>query len=452
MIKRGQISIFFMLGVILLLAVMLVTNIRDKENDIEDPVLSPSEANSVKLYAEKCIKETIEQGLLDVGSSDLFRLEKYLENNVRVCTNDFSVFRDFQVEEGIISSDIDRTDDELNLLINVDYPLTIKKGDATREVSEFYMTYALSSDVQLSIVGGVTDSVAEVYSRNMLATLTIPSGTDARNIDGTPVNSVSMIIRDNLEYKGDTIGYTIYDLNPDGATFNPPIEMSIKYDETKLSPIVAEESIVISYQDNGVWVAYPSWVDTVNNIVYANVSHFTNTSATTNTSTVNTTVVTTVSSIANKIRVWGYCSGTSSCPAGPTVELICTNQDTCIISGYSSSGYYEYEGEHYVAAISECGVEGATVATPETAFTVNWDDNQGNCENNGGTWLSSATYCGSLGCYGGQCCGDDGNLDDFDSGDPGKCCKNAVVVDDCNECGCPSGYECDSASGSCNYV
>jgi len=532
-----------MLGVILLIAFMFVITIKNEENKING-VVDPTISEPIRLYTENCIKETLEQGLLDIGFSNLPKLEIYLENNIRRCTNEFEVFSGLEIEEGIVSSDIDFTSDNLNLLVDVEYPITIKKGKMKKDMSKFHITYSLSSQVLLSISGNVVGSDALVYSSNMLASLSIPIGVSALDENGLPLDRISITLEDNSSFSGDILGFMAYDLQPDGATFDPPITLSIKYDESELSPILAEQELQISYYEDGEWVAWPSNVDVDNNIIYASVSHFTSnavtaasgrflwkpisendgklvvltpvsgtasiyssdgglietgtrhTSSGTNNGYVDGTrfskqggsypdgcIVhigslrclisetsgrvdrciiapsdTTSSTKAMSIRVWGYCQGTSSCPAGPLVDQTCTETDTCSVTGYTSSSYKQYEGEHYIKATSECAEQGTTTdvtagsgcsSNPCLAFTINWDDNQGSCEKNGGTWLAKAEYCGSLGCYGGKCCGDDGNLDDFYSGDPGKCCKNAEVVEDCNICGCPSGYRCDNRNGDC---
>jgi len=66
-----------------------------------------------------------------------------------------------------------------------------------------------------------------------------------------------------------------YDLQPDGATFTPPLELAIGYDNVPQN--VSEEDIYIAYYDATTenWVPLTSQVDTQNNIVTAAASHFT---------------------------------------------------------------------------------------------------------------------------------------------------------------------------------
>ena len=68
-----------------------------------------------------------------------------------------------------------------------------------------------------------------------------------------------------------------YDFQPDGATFDPPITITLKYDDGLLPPGVAEEDLVIAVYNaaTGEWQVLPTTVDTENNVLTAEVSHFT---------------------------------------------------------------------------------------------------------------------------------------------------------------------------------
>jgi hypothetical protein len=65
-----------------------------------------------------------------------------------------------------------------------------------------------------------------------------------------------------------------YDIGPPGATFNPLITLTIKYDPARLPQGVAEEDLYIAYWDGSKWVAQASTVDTEANILSYELSHF----------------------------------------------------------------------------------------------------------------------------------------------------------------------------------
>ncbi|MCX8189722.1 MAG: hypothetical protein N3F05_00640 [Candidatus Diapherotrites archaeon] len=67
------------------------------------------------------------------------------------------------------------------------------------------------------------------------------------------------------------------------------------------------------------------------------------------------------------------------------------------------------------------------------AYTVNYDYEQLWCTCKGGTWVSGATYCGSLGCQGGRCCGDDGANDNFCVAGGGSCVAGTHRSNHCSD-------------------
>ncbi len=74
-----------------------------------------------------------------------------------------------------------------------------------------------------------------------------------------------------------TIGLT-YDFGPAGATFDPPITLTFDYDPASLPEGVDEAGLTIAFYDSaaGEWVVLEGvTVDTVNNTISGQVSHFT---------------------------------------------------------------------------------------------------------------------------------------------------------------------------------
>jgi hypothetical protein len=69
----------------------------------------------------------------------------------------------------------------------------------------------------------------------------------------------------------------VYDFGPEGATFDPPITITLNYDPGLIPEGVAEEDLVIALYDaaTGQWTVLPSIVDTENNTITAQVSEFT---------------------------------------------------------------------------------------------------------------------------------------------------------------------------------
>jgi len=69
----------------------------------------------------------------------------------------------------------------------------------------------------------------------------------------------------------------VYDIGPSGATFDPPIELTIQYDASLIPQGVAETNLVVATFDSGTsqWIELESTVDPENDTITAKVSHFT---------------------------------------------------------------------------------------------------------------------------------------------------------------------------------
>ena len=68
-----------------------------------------------------------------------------------------------------------------------------------------------------------------------------------------------------------------YDFGPDGATFDPPAELTFTYDPDDIPADVDEENLVVAVwdEDAGEWVDLECTVDPATNTITAKVSHFT---------------------------------------------------------------------------------------------------------------------------------------------------------------------------------
>jgi len=135
----------------------------------------------------------------------------------------------------------------------------------------------------ISSEGEILETI-EATSEDGNFTITIPEGTFALDEDGNPLTNLEVEIDEsppNPPEDAHIIGLP-YTFSPAGATFNPPIVFEFSYDDADIPEGVDEEDLVIAYYDKdaGEWVELECVeleceVDTINNIVTAQVSHFT---------------------------------------------------------------------------------------------------------------------------------------------------------------------------------
>ena len=119
----------------------------------------------------------------------------------------------------------------------------------------------------------------EATSEDGMLTITIPKGTCALDKDGKRLKRLEAAVDESPPdppEDANIIGLA-YDFGPDGATFDPPITFTWRYDPDALPEGVAEEDLVIAYydEDAGEWIECPCTCDLEAHCITASVSHFT---------------------------------------------------------------------------------------------------------------------------------------------------------------------------------
>lgn len=109
--------------------------------------------------------------------------------------------------------------------------------------------------------------------------LQISQNTTAFDNEGKPLTTITAVPMENPPpppSSANIVGLT-YDLGPNGATFNPAIVLTFKYNDADIPDGVNEADLKLAYynEETGEWVEVESVVDTVNNIIMAYVTHFT---------------------------------------------------------------------------------------------------------------------------------------------------------------------------------
>jgi len=108
--------------------------------------------------------------------------------------------------------------------------------------------------------------------------LSIPKNTIGKNRNGQPLYSLSIKPQSapSAPPTDTKIIGLVYDIGPNGATFDPPIDLTFTYNESQIPAGIAEENLVIATWADGAWVELEgSTVDPDSNTITAPVSHFT---------------------------------------------------------------------------------------------------------------------------------------------------------------------------------
>jgi len=141
----------------------------------------------------------------------------------------------------------------------------------------------VTSDIDLSGVidgNGVVQQDVHYSAPDGMITIDISSGTVAQDEAGEPLQGMDVELM-CFGYPQPPAGaYVIgcaYNIEPEGATFEPPITLTLAYDPGLVPANVTEVKLVIAYYDQaaGTWVEIDSAVDTMNKTITVEVSHLT---------------------------------------------------------------------------------------------------------------------------------------------------------------------------------
>ena len=109
--------------------------------------------------------------------------------------------------------------------------------------------------------------------------ITIDEGTTGLTEDGRPLSEISITPMEKPPLPPDSANIIglVYDIEPDGATFDPPITLCFSYDPDLVPEGVAEENLVIAMWDEeaGEWVNLDSTVNPATNTICVSLSHLT---------------------------------------------------------------------------------------------------------------------------------------------------------------------------------
>jgi len=193
--KRGQITVFIVIGILLVTLIILLVSVKDKliisswDQEKEAALQVPEKAREVQKFVQGCVEQTAEEGLLLMGlqggyinlptshittprhpfatyleiipNTDLKtaywyyttpnnlqktalpsirqmqdELSGYIEDNLAECTFNFTLFEDYNVTTGAIVVDTQIEQDKV--LFTIDYPLDIDLYDFTYKIDIFY--------------------------------------------------------------------------------------------------------------------------------------------------------------------------------------------------------------------------------------------------------------------------------------------------------------------------
>ncbi|MBI4283225.1 MAG: hypothetical protein HY663_02005, partial [Chloroflexi bacterium] len=127
---------------------------------------------------------------------------------------------------------------------------------------------------------GEFSSAVTAKSEDAKVKLTIAQGIIGKTSSGSPLSRISIVpmVKPPAPPADSRIVGSTYDLGPDGATFNPPVTLTLSYDPAEFPEGVNQQNLVIAMwlESTGQWVRVAGGtVDPLTRTITAPVSHFT---------------------------------------------------------------------------------------------------------------------------------------------------------------------------------
>ncbi len=260
--KKGQITLFILLLIVVIGVFVFLTQLSSHPE-----ITQPADTDNIQFrqYVKSCIESTAREALLNRGPVEE-KIEEYMNSNLVSCV-DFSIWED---RGHTVSGEAPETDAFIEnnvLFLEVFFPVTI---DGVT-ISDFFYSTPLQYSTRLSFDDHSTTHHDQIILLDGDVTVEILQGTEAA-AGGREFDDISVKILDNPDVS-EGPDSVIYRMEPHGAIFNPPLRVSIKYNEEFVGN---EHNLRLMWFDEleDEWKPHPTIVYPESNTMLAIVSHF----------------------------------------------------------------------------------------------------------------------------------------------------------------------------------
>ncbi len=122
---------------------------------------------------------------------------------------------------------------------------------------------------------GVVQKAIQLKTPDGKVTLDIPAGAALKDSNGSALKSISASIPPTPPAPPQDNAIILdWALGPDGAVFNPPLDLTLQYDPGAIPARGAEDTLYLAYWDGSKWVTQESQRDAVKKTITAKITHF----------------------------------------------------------------------------------------------------------------------------------------------------------------------------------
>ncbi|MBN2422016.1 hypothetical protein JXB41_02215 [Candidatus Woesearchaeota archaeon] len=273
--KRGQLTIFIIIGLLILIVFgLIMCSIGKSKEELkyeqEKIVNLDAQRESIENFVSICLRRLFEEAKdkFGIDESQKGNYINYIKENIMDCV-DFDLLESggLDVYPGVdINPEVDITENVAYVKLN--WKLTLKKAGSEIILDEFTYSFPRVFEIELPLdpSGKTTDPIG-ISSPDDDLTIIIPEGTLISNCP-QPISIYVDNIEDSERDEANICNIK-YDLTDHGCEFNPPAEVHFTYPsiEGERSPTAGrtdEVTFGVYESATDTWYVVPCYTDTEN--------------------------------------------------------------------------------------------------------------------------------------------------------------------------------------------
>jgi hypothetical protein len=282
--KKGQVTVFVLIGIIAFIAIVFFWSTTYRNVQFFSQANAPNEnfdrsRTHLETHINACLKKLTDEAIVKYGLKNTKPdIENYVLSLIDGCVAlDMYTAQGYKVTQG--TKDVTVTIGENSVISKLSYPVTMSLNRDTVSLLDF--EYVFPRKQYLLQDGAHLTEPVNFQTADGNAVVTIPQGTKFYDEDGNEILyekiSVEIVERDFPAFQDSIVTYDlVYDFGPDGVMMDKPLTFAMSYDEEDIPAPYSENDLVLMWYNHEipVWFFLPTVVDRENNVVYTMLSHF----------------------------------------------------------------------------------------------------------------------------------------------------------------------------------
>jgi hypothetical protein len=267
-LKSGKITLYLIIGLVLLILISGFFSFRNKEStdelkqEVDEKASLTGLRGNAKQYIDDCLAQSTIKAIDFIGILDTEELiENYINLKLLNCLDDFDNFKvagyDVSFEKPVAKVTIN---DE-QVFVELLFPVVLSTGKEYLSLNEYQ--YRFNTKVTQNTPNGLLKSGTTLLSEDKDFVLKVESDTKVKDNYGNNVESFSIKTQDkhfqNLD-NSVVIGQIAYEGDPNGLHFDPAVKVQIRIDKQDIPFGYGNDDPKVGWYDKSsdIWRTYQS--------------------------------------------------------------------------------------------------------------------------------------------------------------------------------------------------